>query len=265
MSRPGVGLVEDRQLRLEQRHLEDLVALLLAAREAFVDGPAEHPLVDVEQPRLLLDELHELHRVELGQALVLALRVQRGLEEVGVVDAGDFHRVLEGHEHALARALVGIHVEQIVPLVGHVAAGDLVFRMAREDARQGALAGAVRAHDGVHFAGVHVQIDPSQDLFVFGANFQISYIKHFLVVVGPHPHTCQPSLSLGPLIRSNRVELGYPTGRQSIYPTEPSSDTDSSFCASTANSIGSSRKTSLQKPLTIMLIASSSVSPRWRR
>ena len=35
---PGVGLVEDRELRLEQRHLEDLVALLLAAREPFVDG-----------------------------------------------------------------------------------------------------------------------------------------------------------------------------------------------------------------------------------
>ena len=34
---PGVGLVEDRQRRLEHRHLKDLVALLLAAGEAFVD------------------------------------------------------------------------------------------------------------------------------------------------------------------------------------------------------------------------------------
>ena len=34
----GVGLVEDGELRIEHRHLEDLVALLLAAGEAFVDA-----------------------------------------------------------------------------------------------------------------------------------------------------------------------------------------------------------------------------------
>src|SRR4026207_1282448 len=48
------------------------------------------------------------------------------------------------------------------------------------------------------------------------------------------------------------------------YPTDPSSDTLSNFCASTANSIGSSRKTSLQKPLTIMLTAASVDRPRRR-
>ena len=38
----GVGLVEDRQPRLEHGHVEDLVALLLAAREAFVDRALQH-------------------------------------------------------------------------------------------------------------------------------------------------------------------------------------------------------------------------------
>ena len=33
---PGVGLVEDRDLRLQQRHLQDLDPLLLAAGEAVV-------------------------------------------------------------------------------------------------------------------------------------------------------------------------------------------------------------------------------------
>ena len=37
------------------------------------------------------------------------------------------------------------------------------------------------------------------------------------------------------------------------------------FCASTANSIGSSLNTSLQKPLTIMFTASSVGIPRWRQ
>ena len=41
----------------------------------------------------------------------------------------------------------------------------------------------------------------------------------------------------------------------------PSRQTPSSFCASTANSMGSSLKTSLQKPFTIMLTASSAEMP----
>src|SRR5262249_21312252 len=45
-------------------------------------------------------------------------------------------------------------------------------------------------------------------------------------------------------------------------PTLPSRLTPSSFCASTANSIGRLRNTCLQKPLTIMFTASSVESPR---
>jgi ABC-type hemin transport system ATPase subunit len=48
-------------------------------------------------------------------------------------------------------------------------------------------------------------------------------------------------------------------------PTLPSRLMLSSFCASTANSIGRCRNTSLQKPLTIMLTASSVDRPRWRQ
>src|SRR5215207_9755658 len=45
----GVGLVEDGQLGAEQGHLEDLVALLLAAREALVEVALGEPRVHVEQ------------------------------------------------------------------------------------------------------------------------------------------------------------------------------------------------------------------------
>ena len=61
-----------------------------------------------------LIKLHELHRVELRQALVLTLRVQRRLQEVGVVHAGDLDRILERHEHAFAGPFVRIQVEQIL-------------------------------------------------------------------------------------------------------------------------------------------------------
>ena len=50
--------------------------------------------------------------------------------------------------------------------------------MPGQRARKRALAGAVRAHDGVHFAGVHVQVDPLQDLLAFDLDLEILDIKH---------------------------------------------------------------------------------------
>src|SRR3984893_11011831 len=49
------------------------------------------------------------------------------------------------------------------------------------------------------------------------------------------------------------------------YPTLPSSETEISFCASTANSIGSCCSTSLTNPLTTSATASSAERPRWRQ
>ena len=49
------------------------------------------------------------------------------------------------------------------------------------------------------------------------------------------------------------------------HPTAPSSETSSSFFASTANSIGNSLNTCLQKPSTIIDTASSSPMPRARQ
>src|SRR5712671_6537682 len=49
------------------------------------------------------------------------------------------------------------------------------------------------------------------------------------------------------------------------HPTEPSSEIEISFCASTANSIGNCCSTSLTKPLTIRATASSADKPRWRQ
>lgn len=48
----------------------------------------------------------------------------------------------------------------------------------------------------------------------------------------------------------------------SAHPTLPSSEIEISFCASTANSIGSCCSTSRTKPFTISAVASSADSPR---
>ena len=44
----GVGLVEDAERGLQQRHLQHLVALLLTAGETDIDATAEHVLRNVE-------------------------------------------------------------------------------------------------------------------------------------------------------------------------------------------------------------------------
>ena len=69
---PAVGLVEHRELRLHDAHLDHLGALLLAAGEADVDRALEHLGVHAEQRRLLARELDEL------AARQLALRRARG-------------------------------------------------------------------------------------------------------------------------------------------------------------------------------------------
>src|SRR5262249_19793910 len=57
---PGIGLVEHAQPRLQQRHLQDLVALLLAAGKADIDAATQHLLVDAELGGSLVHPLDEL-------------------------------------------------------------------------------------------------------------------------------------------------------------------------------------------------------------
>ena len=62
----GVGLVEDRDRRLEQLQLEDLVALLLAAGEALVDVALGEGRVDAQaRPWPRLTSL--THSAQLGR------------------------------------------------------------------------------------------------------------------------------------------------------------------------------------------------------
>ena len=240
----GVGLVEHAELGLEHRHLEDLVALLLASGEAFIDGTIEELLVQLDHLGLLLQELEEVDGSHLLFATLGADGVQRRAKEVAVVDARDLDRVLEGEEDALAGTLFRLVVEEVLSLKQDLAAGDLVAVASREDVGERALAGAVAAHDGVHFAGLHVEVQALQNGLAAHRCLKFLDLEHDLLPL---------SVFVDWLMREDAK------GRQ---PTLPSRLTSRSFLASTANSIGSSRKTSLQKPLTIMLTASSSAMPR---
>src|SRR6185437_9988467 len=144
--------------------------------------------------------------------------------------------ILEREKQSLVRALFGCERQQVAVEIRDLAARDSKVLAPGQHLGKRALARAVRTHDRVHLAGFHAQIDTAQNSLAVDFDLQIADFKH-----GPNP---------------SRIAMGYPTA--------PSRLTPSSFCASTANSIGSSLKTSLQKPFTIIDTASSGDNPRCR-
>src|SRR5206468_4163238 len=60
-----VRLIEDREPGLEDRELQDLVALLFTARETFVDWTVHHRVVPAYRLELLFEKLQEVDRIEL--------------------------------------------------------------------------------------------------------------------------------------------------------------------------------------------------------
>ena len=97
---------------------------------------------------------------------MLADGIEPRLQEVGSANPGDFDRVLKGQEDALASAVFRGHLQQILPFKAHLAGRDLIGFPSSEDMCQGALARAIRTHNGMDLAGIHRQIDSPQDFVV---------------------------------------------------------------------------------------------------
>src|SRR5262249_33582150 len=88
-----VGLVEDRELGLEHRELQDLHALLLAAGEAVVQVAGGEVLRDVGERHRLLGLLAEVLQLHGLLSRRLAVGVDDYAEVLGDGDAGDGDRV----------------------------------------------------------------------------------------------------------------------------------------------------------------------------
>ena len=112
----GVGLVQDGQRRFENRHLQDLVALLLAAGEPLVDRPAHEAAVHLDQLHLFLGQGQEFRHIERVEPPAAAQRVERGAQKVQVADPGDLDGVLEGQEDTGGGAVLGRQGEQVLAL-----------------------------------------------------------------------------------------------------------------------------------------------------
>ena len=112
----AIGLVEDREFRLQHRELQNLGPLHLAAGEAVVHIPPGELRIHLQLLHLRPEFLAELlHRDQLFAFLAVgAADVRRGMaEEIGHPHAGNRHRPLKGHEDARPRPLVRLHVEHV--------------------------------------------------------------------------------------------------------------------------------------------------------
>ena len=174
----GIGLVHDRDGRLEQRHLQDVHALLLAAREPDVEGPLHDVLADLEGGGGFVDLLHEGRCRQLLLAALLALRVQRRAKEGHGADAGNLDRILEGQEHAGGGALLGRHLEDVLSIEDDLAALDVVVRLAGDDIGQRRLAGTVRPHDRGDLAVPDGEIEVVEDGVALDGDGEVSDVEH---------------------------------------------------------------------------------------
>jgi hypothetical protein len=173
-----VRLVENGQLGLEHRHLQDFVALFLAARKAGIHRTAHHRGVHLDELELLLHHIEKLHRVHFVHPLRAADFIVRSTQEVGVGHARNFHRILKGQKHAALRAHFGRHLEQVLAIVQHFTTGDLVRRVSGQHLRQRALARAIGAHDGMHFTGVHGERNALENGLAVNRGVKIVDLKH---------------------------------------------------------------------------------------
>ena len=83
------------------------MTLLLAAREALVDGALEKAPVHLYELEFLSDQTEKVNGVHLLLAAMFADFVEAIAQKVGRVYSRYLHRVLEGEEDAFAGALFG--------------------------------------------------------------------------------------------------------------------------------------------------------------
>ena len=163
----GVGFVHEGEFGFEHGHLEDFAALLFAAGEAVVDRAGSEFPVDLEEVHFRVEAFiigGGVDFLALGHAGLL-----RGAEEIGDGDAGDFARILEGEEDAGAGALIGFLFEDRDAVDEDIAARDCVVWVAGDRFGERGFAGAVRPHNGVHFAAVNREGEALDDgLFADG-------------------------------------------------------------------------------------------------
>ena len=150
---PGVGLVEHGEARLEQRHLQHLHALLLAAGEADVERPLQHVLVDLQ-----LCAAPRTARMKSGVVSSASPRERRcalseAFRNVIVATPGISIGYWKARNTPLRGARVGREFEEVFAVEAAPRRTDFIIRLAGDDVGERRLARAVRPHDRGDLAG----------------------------------------------------------------------------------------------------------------
>ena len=139
---PGVGLVQDRQLRLQHQHLQDLRLLLFAAGEAHVQIPLGIGLVHIQKLHRFIQLFLKIPQTEPLSCLLLQRTADKGTQG----HAGHLQRVLEGKKNALFRPLVDRKVGDVLPLEKDLSRGDDIRRVSGDSVAESGFSGTVWAH-----------------------------------------------------------------------------------------------------------------------
>ncbi len=176
-----ICLIQNGQLWLQQRHLEDLVAFLFAAGETGVDAALQQLVVEFHGGRFLAYQFHESHSVQFFFSPDFADGVEGFAQESHVVDAGEFHRILHGEEDPCPGTFFGFHFQQVAALEKDFTARDFITLAPGKDIGEGALARTVGAHDGMDFAFTHFQVQALENFLAAHVDVQVINAKHYII------------------------------------------------------------------------------------
>ena len=179
----GVGLVENGEPGFQDRQLQNFMAFFFSAGKALVDRAIEKFFVHLDQFEFVPNQGEKVKRIDLVFCSGFANGVEGCPQKVRAVHAGDFHWILKREKHALRRAFIRGHVEQVFALIDDVARRDAIRFVPREHLRQRALARSVGPHNGVGFARIDHEIDAVQNLRTLHTCMQIPNFQHVFI---PH-------------------------------------------------------------------------------
>ena len=120
---------------------------------------------------LLVEFLVVGHRIDL-----LALRKTRlagGADEIRHGNPRDFRRVLESQKEPGPAPLVDLKFEEILPVHANRSTRHLVVLVTGNDLGKGGLAGPVRSHDGVYFAGGNFEAQALENIVAVNGGVEI--------------------------------------------------------------------------------------------
>ena len=173
-----VGFIQDGEHRFHHGHLQNLVPLLLPAREAFIDAAIEKTLVHMHEFHLVAHQAQEFKGIQFLFTTMLSQGVDSRFQEIDVVDTRDFNRILKCEKDTCAGALFRRQGKQVPALVGYGPGRNLVTFPTGQHVGQRALAGTVGAHDRVHFAGTDLHRQAIEDGFAVHRDVKVFYRQH---------------------------------------------------------------------------------------